>query len=127
MLPDEIPSISRSWDLPDDDRAAVLMEQATLPSDLVNPADAVGDEEWDTSVNGDFAGGGLNALAEFQARWDWDMTPAQRASALADVAFRRESAAFVDDASSLMAKPPVDPEEYAAEVHARRAERARRG
>ena len=122
-----VPSLWAAKDAPDDERMAALAEQAALPSDLVNPADAMGDAEWEQAVNGDFAGGGLNALAEFQARWDWDMTPAQRASALADVAFRRESAAFVDDASSLMARPPVDPEEYAAEVHARRAERARRG
>lgn len=125
MLPDYVPSLWASRDAPDDERMAALAEQAMLPSDLVNPADAMGDEEWETAVNDDFAGGGANALAEFQTAWDWDMTPAQRASALADVAFRRESAAFVDGASDLMAKPPVDPEAFAADVRARRAERAR--
>ena len=85
-MSDEIPSISRSWDLPDDDRAAVLMEQATLPSDLVNPADALGDERWQAMVDEDLLGMGGNALADFRYGWDWGMTPAQRASALADVA-----------------------------------------
>ena len=125
-MPDEIPSISRSWDLPDDDRAAVLVEQATLPSDLVNPVDAVGDEEWSRAVSDDFMADGANALADFQYGWDWGMTPAQRASALADVALRREIGSFVDEASTFAAKPPVDPQEFAARTLERRAERARR-
>lgn len=125
-MSDEIPSISRSWDLPDDDRAAVLMEQATLPSDLVNPADALGDGRWQAAVNEDIMGMGENALADFQYGWDWGMTPAQRASALADVALQREVDSFVDEASTFATKPPVDPEEFAAGVRAARAERARR-
>lgn len=124
-MPDEIPSISRSWDLPDDDRAIVLMEQATLPSDLVNPADALGDERWQATVDEDLMGMGEDALADFQYGWDWEMTPAQRASALADVALQREIDSFVDEASNLAAKPPVDPQEFAAQVRERRAERAR--
>ena len=125
-MSDEIPSISRSWDLPDDERAAVLMEQATLPSDLVDPADALGDERWRTMVDEDLMGMGENALADFQYGWDWGMTPAQRAGALADVALQREIDSFVDEASNLAAKPPVDPQEFAARTLERRAGRARR-
>lgn len=125
-MSDELPSISRSWDLPDDDRAAVLMEQATLPSDLVDPADALGDERWRATVDEDLMGMGENALADFQYGWDWGMTPAQRASALADVALQREIDSFVDEASNLAVKPPVDPQEFAARTLERRAERARR-
>ena len=125
-MSDEIPSISRSWDLPDDERAAVLMEQATLPSDLVDPADALGDERWRTMVDEDLMGMGENALADFQYGWDWGMTPAQRAGALADVALQREIDSFVDEASTFAVKPPVDPQEFAARTLERRAGRARR-
>lgn len=123
---DELPSISRSWDMPDDARAAVLAEQATLPSDLVDPADALGDDRWRALVDSDILGMGENARAEFSAEWDWGMTPAQRASALADVALGREISAFVDEASGLAAKPPVDPVEFAGRVAEARMERARR-
>ena len=125
-MSDELPNVSRDWDLPDDDRAYELARQASLPAELVNPADALGDDEWKRRVDEDILGMGENAVIEFGYEWNWEMTPGQRASALADVALRREVASFVDDASSLAAKPPVDPMEFAAKTRERRAERARR-
>jgi len=126
MPDDELPNISRDWDLPDDDRAYELARQASLPAELVNPADALGDDEWKRRVDEDVLGMGENAAIDFGYEWNWEMTPGQRASALADVALRREVASFVDEASSLVAKPPVDPMEFAAKTRERRAERARR-
>ena len=105
-MPDEIPSISRSWDLPDDDRAAVLVEQATLPSDLVNPVDAVGDEEWSRAVSDDFMADGANALADFQYGWDWGMTPAQRASALVSSRSGFMPSAVTTVSASMNISPP---------------------
>lgn len=125
-MPDELPSISKMWDSPDDERAFALADQASLPSDLVNPADAMGDARWKEAVDADLMGMGENALNDFRYRWDWEMTPAQRAAALADVALQREMDSFVDAASDLAAKPPVDPQEFAAAMLGRRAERARR-
>ena len=118
------PSLMRSLDSDDDDRQATLAEQAQLPSDLVDPRDVMGDE-WDRQVMLDPTGG-VNAFAGFSYTWDWMMTPGQRAEALADTALRHEMASLVDDASNLAVKPPVDPAEFAGEVSARRAERARR-
>jgi hypothetical protein len=54
------------------------------------------------------------------------MTPQQRADALARIAMQREMNAFIDKAAGMAAKPPVDPEEFAATVREMRAERARR-
>lgn len=122
----EFPVFSQMYGAPDAERAEALAVQASLPSDFVDPADAVGDAEWRGLVDADIAEMGEGALADFRTRWDWEMTPAQRAAALADVAFRREADALVDDASSFAAKPPVDPQEYAAQTLERRAERARR-
>lgn len=126
MSLDETPNISGMWNLADEDRAVVLADQATLPSDLVNPADAMGDGAWKDAVDADLVGMGANALADFQYRWDWEMTPAQRASALADVAMAREADSLIENVAEFAAKPPVDPYEYAATVASRRAERARR-
>lgn len=126
MVVDDLPNLSASWDMPDDDREYALVQQASLPSDLVNPADAMGDDVWQKAVDADILGMGADALADFQYRWDWEMTPGQRASMLADVALKREMASFVDEASTFAAKPPVDPQEFAAKTLERRAERARR-
>ena len=70
--------------------------------------------------------GGEMAAADFRARWDWEMTPQQRADMLANVALEREMKAYIDAASDAAAKPPVDPVEFAGRIAAARMERARR-
>lgn len=123
-MPDFIP-FSGMYGATDQEREDALALQATLPSDFTDPADAVGDEEWSQLEHRDLVHG-TDAVGDFRYQWDWFMTPAQRASALADVAFRREMGSLIDEASALAAKPPVDPAEFAAGVRERRAERARR-
>lgn len=122
----DIPSLWAAKDAPDDEREQALALQSTLPADLVDPADVLGDEEWSAEVQEDYLASGERALAKFRSTWEWGMTPQQRASALARVALDREMNAFIDAASGLAVKPPVDPEEFAAGVRERRAERARR-
>ena len=125
-MPTVIPSLWTSKDAPDDVREQALAMQASLPADLVNPADALGDEAWGTALQEDFLAGGENALANFRSVWEWSMTPQQRADALAGVAMQREMDAFIAKAADMAAKPPVDPEEFAATIREMRAERARR-
>ncbi len=116
---------SSLYDATDRERADALAMQASLPSDYTDPVDAIGDAAWEQLRRRD-AVAGTDALSDFRYQWDWRMTPAQRASALADVALEREMAAFVDAASGFAVRPPVDPAEFAGRVQARRAERARR-
>lgn len=125
-MPTVIPSLWASKDAPDDVREQALAMQASLPADLVNPADVLGDEAWGTALQEDFLAGGENALANFRSVWGWSMTPQQRADALAGVAMQREMDAFIDKAADMAAKPPVDPEQFAATIRELRAERARR-
>lgn len=126
-MPDyDVPNLSASWDATDDERGFILADQASLPSDMVNPADALGDARWQSLVDADILGQGEAPLADFQYSWDWEMTPQQRAAMLADVAFDREMTALIDEASGLAAKPPVDPVEFADAIRERRAGRARR-
>lgn len=124
-MPDDIPSLMKSLDAPDDVRAAALAAQAQLPSDLVDPRDVMGPEAWDREVLFDRTGG-IAARADFDFRWDWQTTPGQRAAALADRALAVETGAFVDAASDLAVKPPVDPAAFADRIRSMRAERARR-
>lgn len=125
-MPLDVPSLWAAKDAPDDERGQVLASQALLPSDLVNPAEVLGDETWNSALADDIVTGGENALADFQSAWEWSMTPQQRADAIANVVFQREMDSFIDRASGMAAKPPVDPVEYAAGIRKRRAERARR-
>lgn len=122
----DVPNISAEWGAPDVDRAYVLADQATLPSDLVSPPDALGDARWDELVKADWQGLGANALEDFQSEWDWGMTVQQKADALASVALGRELDAFIGSASDAAARPPVDPGEFAGKVAEARMERARR-
>lgn len=123
-MPDFAP-FSSMYEAPDAERMNALALQASLPSDYTNPADALGDEAWAQLVQRDLVEG-TDSLSQFRLDWDWNMTPAQRADALANIALQREMAAFVDKASDLAVKPPVDPVEFAARVREARAERARR-
>lgn len=125
-MPPDVPSLWAAKDAPDDEREQALAMQASLPADLVNPADVLGDEAWNAALQEDYLAHGDRALAGFRSAWEWGMTPQQRADALARVALDREMNAFIDAASGLAVKPPVDPEEFAAGVRERRAERARR-
>lgn len=125
-MPMDVPSLWASKDAPDDVREQVLAMQASLPADLVNPADVLGDETWGAALQEDFLAGGENALANFRSVWEWNMTPQQRADAIARIAMQREISAFIDKAAGMAAKPPVDPEEFAATIREMRAERARR-
>lgn len=125
-MPQDVPSLWAAKDAPDDEREQALALQASLPSDLVSPADVLGDEQWGAALQEDFMANGENALAKFQSMWEWGLTPQQRAAALADVALQREMTAFIDGASGLAVKPPVDPEEFAIAIRERRLTRARR-
>lgn len=125
-MPMDIPSLWAAKDAPDDVREQALAMQATLPADLVNPADVLGDETWGAALQEDLLAGGENALANFRSVWEWSMTPQQRADAIARVAAQREMDAFIDKATGMAAKPPVDPEKFAATIRETRAERARR-
>ena len=126
-MPDGIPSLAASWGGADDERAEALAMQASLPSDLVAPAEALGDDRWKAMVDADVAGGGENALEEFRFGWDWGgLTVQQKADMLATAALDREMKAYIGAASDAAAKPPVDPEEFAGRVAAARMERARR-
>lgn len=125
MTPD-VPSLWAAKDAPDDEREQALALQASLPSDLVNPSDALGEEQWNAALQEDFMANGENALAKFQSTWDWGLPLQQRAAALADVALQREMTAFIDGASGLAVKPPVDPEEFALAIREHRLTRARR-
>jgi hypothetical protein len=125
-MPTDIPSLWAAKDAPDDVREQALAMQAFLPADLVNPADVLGDETWGSALQEDFLAGGENALANFRSVWEWNMTPQQRADALAGVELQREMGAFIDKAAGMAAKPPVDPESFAATIRETRAERARR-
>jgi len=126
-MPDGIPNISAAWDLPDDERAATLAAQATLPSDLVAPGDVVGDAAWADMANRDFMYGGETAAADVRFKGDWGMTPQQRADAVSSVAFDREMGRFAESVADVAAKPPVDPAEFAAGILEARMARARRG
>ena len=125
-MPMDIPSLWAAKDAPDDVREQALAMQATLPADLVNPADVLGDETWGSALQEDLLAGGENALANFRSVWEWSMTPQQRADAIARVAAQREMDAFIDKAAGMAAKPPVDPEKFAATIRETRAERTRR-
>lgn len=120
------PNFPQMYDATDAERSEALALQAFLPSEYTRPADALGDDVWDTLVRQDAAHFGAEAENDFRYRWNWEMTPQQRAAALADVALQREMNAFIEQASSAAVKPPVDPMEFAAGIRARRAERARR-
>lgn len=122
----ELPLFSQMPDASDDERVSALALQASLPSEFTQPADALGDDVWGSLVQQDLAGGGEMAAADFRARWDWEMTPQQRADMLANVALEREMKAYIDAASDAAAKPPVDPVEFAGRIAAARMERARR-
>lgn len=124
-MPDDFPSFPSMYEAPDAERMDALALQASLPSDYTSPADALGDEAWAELERRDMVEG-TDSLSQFRLEWDWNMTPAQRADALANVALQREMAAFVDRASDLAVKPPVDPVEYAGRVREARAARARR-
>ena len=123
---DEIPSLAASWGGADDERALALAAQASLPSDLVAPAEALGEDQWKAMVDADVIGGGENALEEFRYGWDWGMTLQQKADMLATAALDREMKAYIRGASDAAVKPPVNPEEFAGKVVASRMERARR-
>ena len=123
-MSDFIP-FSRMYDATDRDREDTLAIQASLPSDYTDPADAVGDEAWAGLTRRD-AVEGTDAVSDFRYQWDWHLTPAQRASALADVALQREMGSFIGAASEFAAKPPTDPAEFAGRIREMRAERARR-
>lgn len=126
-MPDEIPSLAASWGGADDERADALAMQASLPSDLVSPAEALGDDRWKAMVDADVAGGGENALEEFRFGWDWGgLTVQQKADMLAAAALDREMNAYIDVVSEAAARAPADPEEFAGSVAAARMERGRR-
>lgn len=126
-MPDEIPSLAASWGGTDDDRVDALAMQAALPSDLVAPAEALGDDRWKAMVDADVIGGGENALDEFRFGWDWGgLTLQQKADMLATAALDREMKAYIGAVSEAAARAPVNPEEFAGRVAAARQERARR-
>lgn len=122
MLTD-FPTFAQAQDAPDDERIAALAMQASLSADLVDPADALGDEAWAQMVMADAANGGAEALAGFRAQWNWEMTPQQRADMLSRAVMDREMKAFIN--ASAVPRPVVDPLEFADGVRASRMERAR--
>ena len=115
----DIPAYSQVQDQDDMVRRLALSFQANETADMVDPADVYGDEEWSQRMLADPTGGKA-ALGNFENEWNWGMTPAQRAKALADTAFRREMDALVDASVGEAVRPRVDPVEYARQVAARR-------
>jgi hypothetical protein len=112
--------------MPDEARPYVLADQASLPSDLVSPADALGEARWKELVDADWRGQGANALGDFRFAWDWGMTEQQRAEALATVALDREMDKLIGGVADAAVRPPVDPGEFAGRMIEARMERARR-
>lgn len=119
----ELPLFSQMPDASDDERVSALALQASLPSEFTQPADALGDDVWESLVQQDLAGGGEMAAADFRARWDWEMTPQQRADMLSRAVMDREMKAFIN--ASAVPRPVVDPLEFADGIRASRMERAR--
>lgn len=119
----ELPLFTQAVDAPDDERVSALMLQASLPADFTSPADALGDDAWAALVQQDLLGGGAAAAADFQARWNWEMTPQQRADMLSRAVMDREMKAFIN--ASAVPRPVVDPLEFADGIRASRMERAR--
>lgn len=122
MLTD-FPTFAQAQDAPDDERISALALQASLPADEVDPADVLGDDAWRQALMADAVNGGAEALAGFQAKWNWEMTPQQRADMLSRAVMDREMKAFIN--ASAVPRPVVDPSEFAAEIGARRLERMR--
>ena len=112
----------KAWGDEDDAHVSSLVYEATLPSSMVNPVDAMGEDGWRKMVLSDIEHGGADALAEFRFGWDAAMSPARKAKMLSDVAFDREMTAIVEAAADDV-KPLVDPDEYAEEIRTRRARR----
>ena len=112
----------KAWGDEDDAHVSSLVYEATLPSSMVNPVDAMGEDGWRKMVLSDIEHGGADALAEFRFSWDAAMSPARKAKMLSDVAFDREMTAIVEAAANDV-KPLVDPDEYAEEIRTRRARR----
>lgn len=119
----ELPLFSQATDAPDDERVSALMLQASLPAEYTPPADALGDDAWAEIVRNDVLGGGEAAAMDFQARWNWEMTPQQRADMLSRAVMDREMKAFIN--ASAVPRPVVDPLEFADGIRASRMERAR--
>ena len=112
----------KAWGDEDDAHVSSLVYEATLPSSMVNPVDAMGEDGWRKMVLSDIEHGGADALAEFRFSWDAAMSPARKAKMLSDVAFDREMTAIIEAAADDV-KPLVDPDEYAEQVRTRRARR----
>lgn len=112
----------KAWGDEDDAHVSSLVYEATLPSSMVNPVDAIGEDGWKKMVLSDIEHGGADALAGFRFDWDTTMSPARKAKMLSDVAFDREMSALAEAAANDV-KPLVDPDEYAEQVRMRRARR----
>lgn len=112
----------KAWGDEDDAHVSSLVYEATLPSSMVNPVDAMGEDGWRKMVLSDIEHGGADALAEFRFSWDAAMSPARKAKMLSDVAFDREMTSIIEAAANDV-KPLVDPDEYAEEIRTRRARR----
>ena len=102
----------------EDQRSLALAFASQAPGETIRPEDALGDEALEGTLPGDPA-----VASEFAAAWDWGMTPSQRADMLARTAFDREMKGFIDGATELCVKPPVDPFEYARQTIAAREAR----
>ena len=122
MLTD-FPTFAQAQDAPDDERVSALALQSSLSADEVDPADVLGDDAWHQALMADAVNGGAEALAGFQAKWNWEMTPQQRADMLSRAVMDREMKAFIN--ASAVPRPVVDPLEFADGIRASRMERAR--
>lgn len=126
-MENDIPSLAASWGGDDEERAYVLATQASLPSDLVNPAEVLGDDKWNEMLSEDLSDGGRDSINEFRFGWDWGgLTIQQKANMIATAAFNREMNTYIGTASDAAVKPPVDPVAFAGTVVEARAARARR-
>lgn len=122
MLTD-FPTFAQAQDAPDDERVSALALQSSLSADEVDPADVLGDDAWRQALMADAVNGGAEALAGFRAKWNWEMTPQQRADMLSRAVMDREMKAFIN--ASAVPRPVVDPLEFADGIRASRMERAR--
>ena len=109
-----------AWDADDDQFVDDFVARASAPGEALDPSEIVGDKAWRQEVAADPVGGGIAAADRIRASWDWDMTPGQRARALADVAFGARIGSLIDGFTKSATRTYPDPFDYAAEVAARR-------
>lgn len=110
---DETTTVDGSYDLNDESRTAAMQLQASMPSEMIDPSQVYGEDEWaQMSVVSP-----EDAVTRFRIDWDWNMTPGQRMRALASAAMQKRWNALNDEMSDLVvSRQPRDPAEAADDI-----------